>query len=144
MIYLVLIAIFCGFGMSAPLAEPIEDCTNLNSCGKVVPRAAAGALLSVSLGVSSPLIAVGLGSTTVVAVNLGSLSTAASSARVIMSTITAAPTSTNTQPTALPSTFTAPVQGQGKLSLDNLPALPAVIDKTFSGILGSVYGLSKP
>ncbi|KAH3907182.1 hypothetical protein HBI56_183020 [Parastagonospora nodorum] len=63
-----------------------------------------------------------------------------SSAKAV-STITVAPTTTLANPTALPSTFSAPVQGQGTLTLDNLPALPGVIDKTFSGVLGSVYGL---
>lgn len=57
-------------------------------------------------------------------------------------TITVAPTTTLANPTALPSTFSAPIQGHGKLTLDNLPALPDVLDKTFSGVLGTVYSLS--
>jgi hypothetical protein len=41
----------------------------------------------------------------------------------------------------MPSTFSAPVQGTGLLSLKNLPALPPVLDKTVSGVLGAAYGL---
>jgi len=56
--------------------------------------------------------------------------------------ITKAPEYSRTYPTAMPSTFSAPVQGTGLLSLKNLPALPPVLDKTVSGVLGAAYGLS--
>ncbi|KAH4912909.1 hypothetical protein HBI80_000380 [Parastagonospora nodorum] len=55
--------------------------------------------------------------------------------------VTKAPEYTRTYATAFPSTFSAPVQGTGLLSLKNLPALPPVIDKTVSGVLGAAYGL---
>ncbi|KAI4944998.1 hypothetical protein J4E91_008343 [Alternaria rosae] len=58
-----------------------------------------------------------------------------------VATITAAPTVTATGQPVMPSSFSAPVQGHGILALDNLPALPAVIDKPLSGVLGAVYGL---
>ncbi|KNG51976.1 p-type ATPase [Stemphylium lycopersici] len=95
-------------------------------------------LLGVNVGgSSSPLLGVKLSSSTLLAVDLGG---GASSTKA--STITAAPTSsTSGAPPALPSTFSAPVQGQGVLSLNNLPAMPGVIDKTFSGVLGAAYGL---
>lgn len=56
--------------------------------------------------------------------------------------ITKAPEYTRTYATAFPSTFSAPIQGTGLLSLKNLPALPPVLDKTVSGVLGAAYGLS--
>jgi hypothetical protein len=43
----------------------------------------------------------------------------------------------------MPSTFSAPVQGSGILTLNNLPAMPPVIDKTLAGVLGAIYGLCK-
>jgi hypothetical protein len=70
-----------------------------------------------------------------------SITTASSIALVATSMVAA--TSTLANPTGLPTTFSAPVQGQGTLSLKNLPAMPVIIDKTFSSVLGSVYGLSK-
>ncbi|KAI4660220.1 uncharacterized protein J4E78_004920 [Alternaria triticimaculans] len=98
-------------------------------------------LLGVNVGgSSSPLLGVKVSSSTLLAVDvsLGASSVKASS----VATITAAPTSAPaTASTALPSTFSAPVQGQGKLTLDNLPAMPGVIDKAFSGVLGAAYGL---
>ncbi|KAI4907634.1 uncharacterized protein J4E92_011035 [Alternaria infectoria] len=99
-------------------------------------------LLGVNVGgSSSPLLGVKVSSSTLLAVDvsLGASSAKASS----VATITAAPTSAPaTASTALPSTFSAPVQGQGKLTLDNLPAMPGVIDKAFSGVLGAAYGLT--
>jgi hypothetical protein len=130
--------------------------------------AARGATLGVNVdGSSSPLLGVGAGSATIIAVKVGSsvkatslsikgstvasivisaksTSTAASSTPALVTSISVAPTSTLANPTGLPSTISAPVQGQGALSLNNLPAMPAVIDKTISSVLGSVYGLSKP
>jgi hypothetical protein len=168
---LALATIFCGLAMAVPLADPVvaRAVTSVKSSSIVkssVKTSSAGALLAVNVGgSSSPLLGVNFGSATVVAVNVGSsvkassasikvsaatstailaktASMAVSSAKVVANTITAAPSSTSADPTALPSTFSAPFQGQGKLTLDNLPAMPAAIDQTFAGVLGSVYGLS--
>ncbi|KAG9186802.1 hypothetical protein G6011_09910 [Alternaria panax] len=106
----------------------------------VVTTSTTAPLLGVNVGgSSSPLLGVQMSSSTLLAVAVGSGST---SAVTTASTITAAPTaSATTASTALPSTFSSPVQGKGVLSLNNLPAMPAVIDKTFSGVLGAAYGL---
>jgi hypothetical protein len=99
----------------------------------MVPRSP---LLSVEVG--GPLN-IGIGSTTVPRVEGGRVS---SVSQMAASSVTMAPESTRTYATTFPSTFSAPVQGSGILSLKNLPAMPAVIDKTLSGALGAVYGLS--
>ncbi|CAN9086268.1 hypothetical protein J4E82_008667 [Alternaria postmessia] len=90
--------------------------------------------VSVGVGTSSALLDVNLG-----AAKSSSVAVVAAAATKT-STITAVPTATNVNPT-MPSSFSAPVQGSGILTLDNLPAMPAVIDKTLSGVLGAVYGL---
>jgi hypothetical protein len=157
--FLALITVFCGLSMAAPLVDAVvaRAVTSVKPSSTVRASSAAssGALIGVNVGgSSSPLVGVRISSSTIVAINVGTsvktssvtikpTSMAASSVKVASSTITVAPTSTSANPTALPSTFSAPVQGQGKLTLDNLPAMPAVIDKSFSGVLGSVYGLSR-
>lgn len=92
--------------------------------------------VSVGVGTSSALLDVNLG-----AAKSSSVAVVAAAATKT-STITAVPTATNVNPT-MPSSFSAPVQGSGILTLDNLPAMPAVIDKTLSGVLGAVYGLCR-
>lgn len=98
----------------------------------------AGVTASPLLGVSVGGISVGVaGSSGLVNVNLATAkpsSAVATSTRTTTTTAAANPT--------MPSSFSAPVQGQGILTLDNLPAMPAVIDKSLSGVLGAVYGLS--
>ncbi|KAH7552037.1 hypothetical protein BM1_08899 [Bipolaris maydis] len=89
--------------------------------------------LSVGVAVSSRLIDLSLATT--------SSSVVATSTKATTTTPTKTPTTTGTSQLTMPSSFSAPVQGQGILTLDNLPALPAVIDKSLSGVLGSVYGL---
>ncbi|XP_014556276.1 hypothetical protein COCVIDRAFT_38146 [Bipolaris victoriae FI3] len=97
----------------------------------------AGVTASPLLGVSVGGISVGVaGSSGLVNVNLATAkpsSAVATSTRTTTTTAAANPT--------MPSSFSAPVQGQGILTLDNLPAMPAVIDKSLSGVLGAVYGL---
>ncbi|KAJ6278948.1 hypothetical protein J3E71DRAFT_319457 [Bipolaris maydis] len=92
---------------------------------------------------ASPLLGINVGGLSVgvaVSSRLVDLSLATTSSSVV-ATPTKAPTTTGTSQLTMPSSFSAPVQGQGILTLDNLPALPAVIDKSLSGVLGSVYGL---
>lgn len=73
-----------------------------------------------------------------------SVATPAASSATAHPSITIAPSAASvTYPTAFPSSFSAPVQGQGKLALDNLPALPPVLDKTLVGVLGVVVGLGQ-
>jgi hypothetical protein len=72
-----------------------------------------------------------------------SSSAAAAAAVAKTATVTAAPTATVAAQPVMPSSFSAPVQGSGILTLDNLPAMPAIIDKTLSGVLGAVYGLCR-
>ncbi len=87
--------------------------------------------LNVNVASSSALLAVKVGSGT------------SSTAKASTATITSVPTSTPVSQPVMPSTFSAPVQGSGVLSLENLPAMPAVIDKALSGALGAVIGLCK-
>ncbi|CAG5159213.1 uncharacterized protein ALTATR162_LOCUS5470 [Alternaria atra] len=104
--------------------------------------------LLVAGATASPLLGLKLGglginvasSSALLAVNLGGAKP--SSVMASTASITAVPTVVaNANPT-MPSTFSAPVQGSGILTLDNLPAMPPVIDKTLAGVLGSVLGLS--
>ncbi|KAL6706177.1 hypothetical protein ACN47E_006093 [Coniothyrium glycines] len=122
-------------------------------------------------GSSSPLLGVNLGSSTLIAINLSTPKSTPKSSPTMMATSTVsslkAPSaslqssklstmssvvrlstittmssrSMTSYPTALPSTFSAPVQGQGILSLNNLPAMPPVIDSTFAFVLGTAYAL---
>ncbi|KAH7084870.1 hypothetical protein BKA63DRAFT_484890 [Paraphoma chrysanthemicola] len=153
-----ILSALCALVTAVPVAEP-NDARALASSkpSTTVARTSTTPLIGVNLGgSSSPLLGVNLGSSILLAVNLNSKTSTAKSSSVTakvsstvkatsttkISTITPAPrSSTATYPTALPSSFSAPVQGQGTLSLENLPALPAKIDKTFSGVLGTVYGL---
>ena len=99
---------------------------------------------------ASPLLGLKLGginvgvatSSALLDVSVGSGSGSAAKAATT-STITAAPTAASTGQPTMPSSFSAPVQGHGILSLENLPAMPPVIDKTLSGVLGTVVGLCK-
>ncbi|KAF1946451.1 hypothetical protein EJ02DRAFT_336033 [Clathrospora elynae] len=115
-----------------------------------------GSLLNLGLGGSSaPLVVVGVGSATVLALGgSGSSATPKSSPVVaapvssviaasatVKATVTVAPSSSAASYPPLPSNFSAPAQGKGSLSLNNLPAMPPIIDKTFSGVLGLTYGL---
>jgi hypothetical protein len=105
--------------------------------------------LLVASATASPLLGLNLGgikvgvatSSALLDVKLGSGSSSA--VKTSTATITAAPTAASTGHPTMPSSFSAPVQGHGILALDNLPALPAVIDKPLSGVLGAVYGLCK-
>ncbi|KAF5846369.1 hypothetical protein GGP41_003826 [Bipolaris sorokiniana] len=90
--------------------------------------------LSVGVALSSPLINLSLETSK-------SSSAVATSTKGTTTTATTAPTITAASQPTMPSSFSAPVQGQGILTLDNLPAMPAVIDKSLSGVLGVVYGL---
>ncbi|EUC46255.1 hypothetical protein COCMIDRAFT_93296 [Bipolaris oryzae ATCC 44560] len=86
-------------------------------------------------------------------INVGGLSVGVSSSSGLVSlnsattkssdvaTSTKTTTTTATTVPTMPSSFSAPVQGKGILTLDNLPAMPPVIDKSLSGVLGVVYGL---
>ncbi|KAG9193614.1 hypothetical protein G6011_03649 [Alternaria panax] len=103
----------------------------------LVASATASPLLGVNLGGLSVNVA---SSSALLDVNLAAAKSSSTAAATKESTITAVPTATATQPT-MPSSFSAPVQGSGVLSLTNLPAMPAVIDYTLSGALGAVYGL---
>lgn len=107
---------------------------------------AAGATAS-PLGITLGGIGVNVASSSgLLAVNLASAKsspTGAAATDAVVSPVTAAPTATVAAQPVMPSTFSAPVQGSGVLSLTNLPALPPVIDQTVSGVLGAVYGLSK-
>jgi hypothetical protein len=97
--------------------------------------------------IASPILGVKLGGVSVGVANgngLLDVNVATSSARAAVAAPTKTTTAaTTTFPTGLPATFSAPVQGVGALSLENLPALPAVLDKPLAGVLGSVYGLRK-
>jgi hypothetical protein len=111
----------------------------------------ASIILAVAGGITaiaSPILGVKLGGVTVDVSNgkglLGvNVATSSAPAAVAARTKTTPTGATTTFPTGLPATFSAPVQGVGILSLENLPALPAVLDKPLSGVLGSVYGLRK-
>ncbi|KAH7094517.1 hypothetical protein FB567DRAFT_542956 [Paraphoma chrysanthemicola] len=152
---LAILSALCALIIAVPVAEPNNARAVASSKpSTTVARTSTAPLVGVNLGGSSPpLLGVNLGSSTLLAVNLNSKTTTAKSSSVTATTVKAASTtklptitsapspSTATYPTALPSSFSAPVQGQGVLSLENLPALPAKIDKTFSGVLGTVYGL---
>ncbi|KAH9882175.1 hypothetical protein J1614_001347, partial [Plenodomus biglobosus] len=157
--FLALITVVNGLVAAAPVVE------------KVVARdPLLGLSLGVNLGGgSTPLIAVGAGSATVLAVGgtipksssdviMKKISTAAStmakresigstsptpapaSSRVSATVVTRSTSSG--YPTVFPSSFPAPIQGQGLLTVHNLPALPPVLDQTFSGILGAFFALS--
>ncbi|KAI4714292.1 hypothetical protein J4E89_001742 [Alternaria sp. Ai002NY15] len=97
---------------------------------------------------ASPLLGLKLGginvgvatSSALLDVSVGSGSGSAAKANTV-STITAAPTAASTGQPTMPSSFSAPVQGHGVLSLENLPAMPPVIDKVLSGVLGAAVGL---
>ncbi|KAL1799416.1 hypothetical protein ACET3X_003453 [Alternaria dauci] len=104
--------------------------------------------LLVASATASPLLGINLGgigvnvatSSALLDVKLAAAKSSSVAAATKTSSVIAVPTGTSGQPT-MPSSFTAPVQGSGVLSLTNLPALPPVIDRTLSGVLGAVYGL---
>lgn len=91
--------------------------------------------LNVNVASSNGLLGVNLASAK-------SSSYIAAATKATIPTTTAAPTAAVATQPVMPSSFSAPVQGSGILSLNNLPAMPPVIDKTLSGALGVVYGLS--
>jgi hypothetical protein len=108
----------------------------------LVAGATASPLLGLTVGGLSVNVA---SSSALLDVNLAAAksSSAAAAAKATTATVTAAPTAIVAAQPVMPSSFSAPVQGSGVLTLENLPAMPAVIDKALSGVLGSVLGLCK-
>ncbi|KNG45740.1 hypothetical protein TW65_07486 [Stemphylium lycopersici] len=104
------------------------------------------AIASGMAATASPLLGLKVGNLNVGVANGNGLlnvnvaSSSAAPAKAATTTTSSVVAATNTYPTGLPA-FSAPVQGTGLLSLTNLPALPPVLDKTLSGVLGAVYGL---
>ncbi|KAF1934596.1 hypothetical protein EJ02DRAFT_363354 [Clathrospora elynae] len=120
-----------------------------------------GALLNIAVAASSsPLVVVGVSSATLLAVAVSGsgaktssaapksssavavpVSSIKASSASVKPTVTLPPSSSIASVTPMPSTFSIPNQGTGSLALNDLPAMPAVIDKSFSGVLGAAYGL---